>query len=200
MVSGHLETAPSALDSKQAWSWHGAMRRARGALRFVVGGAVAGVMTVPGVVLLTPTTAAAIPGGDITEVCTGETSPDGTTFTLNADCGPVETELTVPPDITTINGGGFTISAMDPTVAPFQWTGGIVTNETAGQTMNIQNVTIAGPEDGFVLSTNSNFVVYGIWFDDAGGSVSDVIVEHIWQQPTPQARPTRLAGPSGPTP
>ncbi len=143
------------------------------------------------VALVSASPAAAIPGGDITEVCTGETSPDGTTFTLTADCGPVETELTVPPDITTVNGGGFTISAIDSALA--QWTGGIVTNETAGQTMNIQNVTIAGPAAGFVVSTLANNVVYGIWFNDAGGSVSDVIVEHIWQQPNP-ASPSNQTG------
>ena len=52
--------------------------------------------------------------------------------------------------------------------------------------MNIQNVTISGPEAGFVVSTTANNVVYGIWFNDAGGSVSNVIVEHIWQQPNPK--------------
>ena len=103
----------------------------------------------------------------------------------------METPLTVPPGITTVNGGGFTISAIDSALA--QWTGGIVTNETAGQTMNIQNVTISGPPAGFVVSTLANNVVYGIWFNDAGGSVSDVIVEHIWQQPNP-ASPSNQTG------
>ena len=70
---------------------------------------------------------------------------------MTADCGPVTAELTVPPGITTVDGGGFTISAMDS--APMlQWNGGIVTNATAGATMNIQNVTIVGPVDGFVVS------------------------------------------------
>ena len=151
-------------------------------------GVVAVLATLAGtfVALVSASPAAAIPGGDITQVCTGTTSPDGTTFTLTDDCGPVETPLTVPPGITTVDGGGeFTISATDSANA--QWHGGIVTNETAGQTMNIQNVTISGPEAGFVISTISTNVLYGIWFNDAGGSVSDVIVEHIWQQPNPQS-------------
>ncbi len=147
---------------------------------------VAVVATLAGtfVALVSASPAAAIPGGDITQVCTGTT--DGTTFTLTDDCGPVETPLTVPPGITTVDGGGeFTISATDSANA--QWHGGIVTNETAGQTMNIQNVTISGPEAGFVISTISTNVLYGIWFNDAGGSVSNVIVDHIWQQPNPQS-------------
>ena len=95
--------------------------------------------------------AAPIPGGDITTVCTG--TINGTTFTLTADCGAVETPLTVPPGITTVDGGGeFTISATDS--AMHSGNGGIVTNATAGQTMNIQNVTITGPEAGFLLCTN----------------------------------------------
>ena len=98
--------------------------------------------------------AAPIPGGSITAVCAGTTN--GTTFTLTADCGEVTTSLTVPANITTVDGGGHTISATDlngadPTVhTPIpQFNGGIVTNATPGQTMNIQNVTITGPAAGF---------------------------------------------------
>jgi uncharacterized repeat protein (TIGR01451 family) len=130
--------------------------------------------------------AAPITGGDITAVCTGTTS--GTTFTLTADCGEVTTSLTVPATITTVDGGGHIISATDlngadPSVhTPIpQWNGGIVTN-TPGQAMNIRNVTITGPAAGFSLCNNSGNVLYGIYFNGAaGGSVTNVTVDHIFQ-------------------
>ena len=119
-----------------------------------------------------------IPGGDITAVCTG--TVNGSTFTLTADCGPVSSSLTVPATITTVDGAGHTISADDAGAAQFN--GGIVTNAGPGQTMNIQNLTITGPAAGFQLCTNSGFVLYGIFFNGAaGGSVSNVIVQHIFQ-------------------
>jgi hypothetical protein len=101
----------------------------------------------------------------------------------------VTTSLTVPSTITTVDGGGHTISATDlngadPTVhTPIpQFNGGIVTNATPGQTMNIQNVTITGPAAGFSLCNNSNNVLYGIFFNGAGGgSVTNVTVDHIFQ-------------------
>ena len=122
--------------------------------------------------------AAPIGGGDITVVCAGTIS--GSTFTLTADCGPVSTSLTVPPTITTVDGAGHTISADDNGSAQFN--GGIVTNAGAGQTMNIRNVTITGPAAGFQLCVNAGFVLYGIYFNGAaGGSVSNVIVDHLFQ-------------------
>jgi len=133
------------------------------------------------VVALAPAAGAVpIPGGDITAVCTGTTS--GTTFTLTADCGEVTTSLTVPSSITTVDGGGHIISATDlPGPATPQFNGAVVTNATAGQTMNVQNVTITGPASGFQLCANSGFVLYGIFFNDASGSVSNVTVDHIFQ-------------------
>jgi len=48
--------------------------------------------------------------------------------------------------------------------------------------MNIQNVTITGPAAGFSLCNNSGNVLYGIYFNGAaGGSVSNVTVQHIFQ-------------------
>jgi uncharacterized repeat protein (TIGR01451 family) len=135
--------------------------------------------------------AALISGGDITAVCAGIENPIGT-YTLTANCGDVTSPLTVPLGITTVDGGGFTISAtdlanpLDPTDHTIpQFNGGIVTN-TPGQTMNIQNVTITGPADGFSLcgpgAPGANAVLYGIFFDRAaGGSVSNVTVQHIFQ-------------------
>jgi uncharacterized repeat protein (TIGR01451 family) len=135
--------------------------------------------------------AAPIPGGSITAVCTG--TVNGSTFTLTADCGDVTSPLTVPSTITTVDGGGHIISATDlanpadPTDHTIpQFDGGIVTNAVPGQTMNIQNVTITGPAAGFSLCgpgpPGSNAVLYGIFFNGAaGGSVSNVTVQHIFQ-------------------
>src|SRR4029450_5001531 len=100
--------------------------------------------------------AAPITGGDITAVCTGTTS--GTTFTLTADCGEVTTSLTVPPTITTVDGGGHILSATD--IGGAQFNGAVLTNATAGQTMNLQNLTVSGPATGFQLCTNAGNVLY----------------------------------------
>jgi len=91
----------------------------------------------------------------------------------------VTTSITVPSNITTVNGNNFTISGTD-TGSP-QFNGAILTNASAGQTMNIQNLTVSGPVDGFQLCTNSNFLLYGILFNDASGTVDNVIVDHIFQ-------------------
>ncbi len=80
----------------------------------------------------------------------------------------------------TLDGGGFTISATDASYpGTDHWNGAIVTN--AGPTMNIQNVTIAGPDAGFKLCVNSGNVLYGIYFNDASGTVSNVTVDNIFQ-------------------
>ena len=47
--------------------------------------------------------------------------------------------------------------------------------------MHIQNLTVTGPEDGFQLCVNSGNVLYGIFFNDAGGTVNNVTVDHIFQ-------------------
>ena len=102
----------------------------------------------------------------------------GTTYTLTANCAVTE-PLTVP-DGMTLDGGGFTISATDASYpGTDHWNGAIVTN--AGPTMNIQNVTIAGPDAGFKLCVNSGNVLYGIYFNDASGTVSNVTVDNIFQ-------------------
>jgi hypothetical protein len=115
--------------------------------------------------------------------CPGNLS--GTTYTLTADCGPTTAPITVPSTISTVNGNGHTVSATDLPAPPTpEFNGAILTNESAGQTMNIENLTVSGPATGFQICTNSNFVLYGILFNDAGGSVSGVTVEHIWQGQT----------------
>jgi hypothetical protein len=164
-------------------------------MRFRVGFAFGAMMMSAAVVPVVSTVgggvaaAAPIAGGDITLVCAGTTNAATHTFTLTANCGEVTTSLTVPPTITTVDGGGHVISATDlanpadPTDHTIpQFNGGIVTNAGAGQAMNIQNVTITGPAAGFSLCNNSNNVLYGIFFNGAsGGSVTNVTVDHIFQ-------------------
>ena len=104
---------------------------------------VAALLAVPVVLVVTAPPAAAAP---LQTACPAGTLA-GTTYTLTADCAVTE-PLTVP-DGFTLDGGGFTISATDAGGA--QWNGGIVTNEAPGGSMNIQNLTVTGPEDGFQL-------------------------------------------------
>jgi hypothetical protein len=130
------------------------------------------------------------PGGDITTVCTGSIS--GTTFTLTANCGPTTAAITVPSTITTVDGGGHTISATD--IGFPEYNGAILTNATAGQTMDIKNLTVSGPATGFQICTNSTDILFGIYFNDASGSVSGVTVENIWQQQTGITSPSCQTG------
>jgi hypothetical protein len=108
--------------------------------------------------------------------CVGDLT--GTTFTLTAPC-TTTAPILVPSTITTVDGGDLTISATDGGGA--QWNGAILTNASPGQTMNIQNLTISGPAAGFQLCTISTNVLYGIYFNGAGGSVTNVVVDHIFQ-------------------
>ena len=91
------------------------------------------------------------------------------TFTLTGDC-----DTTVPltvPDGFTVDGAGFTITAHDasPTVL---FEGAVVTN--GGTSMNVSNLTIQGT--GFAGCSG---ILTGIFFVNASGSVSDVVVEGI---------------------
>jgi uncharacterized repeat protein (TIGR01451 family) len=117
---------------------------------------------------------------------------------LTANCA-VTSPVTVPAGITTIDGagpgappGGYTISATD--IGSSQWNGAILTNASAGQTVNIENLTVSGPIDGFQVCTNSPNTLFGIYFNDASGSVDHVTVEHIWQQPNASNAPSCNAG------
>jgi hypothetical protein len=128
-------------------------------------------------------TAAPFPGGPITTACTGNSI--GSTFTLTANCGPTTAPITVP-DGFTVDGGGFTISAEDPSGGQFN--GGVLTNAVGGTSMFIKNITVTGPVDGFNTCHQANFPLYGIYFNDASGSVSGVTVAHIWQIPDPNTQ------------
>ena len=147
------------------------MAKSRHALTALASTLIVGLGVVP-IVLVTATPAAA---ADITTACPGTTT--GTIFTLSANCGPVTAPLTVPNGFT-IDGAGHTVSAND--AGGTQWDGGgIVTS--AGATMNIRNLNITGPVGGFQICRNSGFLLYGIWFNDAGGTVDNVTVDHIYQ-------------------
>jgi hypothetical protein len=60
--------------------------------------------------------------------------------------------------------------------------------------VNIENLTVSGPVGGFSISTISTNVVYGILFNDSSGTVNNVTVEHIWQQPNASGAPSPNTG------
>ncbi len=102
-------------------------------------------------------------------------APVAGVITLTGDC-----DTTVPltiPDGVTLNGAGFTITAHD--VADGSFNGAVVTN--AGTSMNVENLTIMGT--GFTqtqpVGSCGRAALYGIWFNGAGGSVSNVTVTGI---------------------
>jgi hypothetical protein len=92
------------------------------------------------VVLSAPPVAAADPS--VETFCAGNLS--GTTFTLTADCGPTADPLSVP-DGHTLDGPGHTLSASDLGVGVPQFDGAVITNETPGGSMTIENLTVSGP-------------------------------------------------------
>ncbi|HEY2656414.1 MAG TPA: putative Ig domain-containing protein [Solirubrobacteraceae bacterium] len=106
--------------------------------------------------------------------------------------------ISVPSTITTVNGAGHTISATNPDTGVY--TGAVLTNATSGQTMNIKNLTITGPTAGFSFplpqpSCNSPFPgLFGIFFNDASGSVNNVKVLNIFQTYTGPGSPACIVG------
>jgi hypothetical protein len=82
------------------------------------------------------------------------------------------------------------MSATD--IGSAQFNGGILTNATPGQTMHIENLIVSGA--GFQVCTNSSNTLFGIYFNDASGSVNKVTVEHIFQEPNPSNAPSCNAG------
>ena len=99
----------------------------------------------------------------------------GSAFTLTADC-----DTTVPltiPDGVTLNGAGSTITAHDVTAGSFN--GAVLSN--AGTSMNVEDLTIMGT--GFTQTqppgSCGRATLNGIWFNGAGGSVTNVTVTGI---------------------
>lgn len=108
----------------------------------------------------------------IETACAGTLS--GSTFTLSADCDT--TVQLLVPDGVTVNGANHTITAHDPVAANF--VGGVVTNDPASHAMTVQNLTIRGT--GFATGCTGQPLI-GLFFNDAGGSVSGVHVLDITQ-------------------
>jgi hypothetical protein len=101
--------------------------------------------------------------------------PTGNTFTLNGNCD-TSVQLTVPPGVT-VDGAGHTITAHDPSPGvPFS--GAVLTNDPASTSMAIEGLTIEGT--GFE-GICAGQILTGIFFNNAGGSVSHVNVEDITQ-------------------
>ena len=105
--------------------------------------------------------------------CSGTLS--GSAFTLTADC-----DTTVPltiPDGVTLNGAGHTITAHDVTDGSFN--GAVLSN--AGTSMNVEDLTIMGT--GFTQTqppgSCGRATLNGLWFNGAGGSVTNVTVTGI---------------------
>src|SRR5438105_3072595 len=79
------------------------------------------------------------------QACSFNNSAKSKTMTLNADC--VTDHSIVVPNGYTLDGAGHTITAVDPTTAPFHFVGGVVQN--GGAVANVTNlkVTASGVAD-----------------------------------------------------
>ncbi len=105
--------------------------------------------------------------------CAGTLS--GGTFTLTADCDTT-VQLTVPDGLE-IDGADHTITAHDPGPGiPFSRA--VLTNDPTGHSMTIENLTVLGT--GFAVNCSGQ-ILTGIFFNDARGSLSDVVVQGITQ-------------------
>jgi hypothetical protein len=139
--------------------------------RFRVLLACGALITFPVIVpiVLSRGTASAAADPNVETTCPG--TLNGTTFTLTRNCDTA-VQLSVP-DGHTLNGGGFAMHAHDPGGGSF-FGGAVLTN--AGTSMNVTNLTVKGT--GF--ATNCGVLgLYGILFNDASGSVSNVQVLDI---------------------
>ncbi len=123
----------------------------------LTGGGVAGAATDPSI-----------------ETCAGTLS--GSTFTLTSNCDATA-PLTVP-DGMTVNGAEHTITAHDTTPGSFD--GGVVTS--AGTSMNVENLTIMGT--GFTDPSCARGTLNGLFFNGAGGSVTNVTITGITENNT----------------
>ena len=103
---------------------------------------------------------------------------------MTADCGEVTSSLTVPNGFT-VEGGGNVITATDPVGVSFD--GGVVTNAPGATSMHVNNVIIQAV--GFTFHGAQNcesspgvqLVQIGLFFNDANGTATDVIVRDITQ-------------------
>jgi hypothetical protein len=103
------------------------------------------------------------------------TGPVGGVTSLNGSCN-TDATLTLPAGTTTFDGGSFTITATDPGGGVF-FSGAVLTNNTSETTMNVKDLTIIGT----FAAAPSCTTLMGIWFNNAGGTVSNVNVQGITQ-------------------
>ena len=114
--------------------------------------------------------------------CTFTTNAKNKTMTLDADC-TTDTTIGVP-DGYTLNGKGFTITAVDgPAGAAFN--GAVVQND--GAAMNVKNLKIDGASNA---PNNCVAVFNGVAFMNASGSIKGVTLNNIGLRPavSPGAR------------
>jgi hypothetical protein len=104
--------------------------------------------------------------------CTFTTS--GTTMTLNGNC-TTDASITVPNGFT-LDGAGYTITAVDPPAGHF--VGGVIQN--GGATANVTNVVITASGLSDICDGGANRL-RGILFDTASGSISGVQVVNLNQ-------------------
>ena len=124
------------------------------------------------VALAIPATAFAAPFGSSGHgTCTFTTNAKAKTMSLVADC-TTDTTIGVP-DGYTLDGKGFTITAVDgPSGASFE--GAVVEND--GTAMNVKNLKIEGG-----VPNNCVAVFNGVAFMNAGGSIKNVTLNNIGQ-------------------
>jgi hypothetical protein len=108
--------------------------------------------------------------------CSFSTNAKSKTMTLNADC--TVTQSVVVPNGYTLDGAGHTITAVDPSTAPFHFVGGVVQNGGAVASVTNLKVTASGLADACDAGADR---LRGILFDGASGSITNNTVTHINQ-------------------
>ena len=139
--------------------------------RFRVGLAVVAMVMFAAVVPVVSTATGGVANAAV-PACAPLPAPVAGVITLPGDCDTTATLMI--PDGVTLNGAGHTITAHDPTGGNFS--GAVLTN--AGTSMMIENLTIKGT--GFATDCGVAGL-YGIFFNNASGSVSGVTVQDITQ-------------------
>ena len=149
--------------------------RGMGHFRHTLGPVAAALVLSSGLLVLGAVSAAASSDPSVETACAGTLS--GNTFALSANC-----DTTVPltvPDGVILNGAGHTITAHDVAGTPGSFDGAVLSN--AGTSMSIEDVTVMGT--GFTQTQPAGScgraTLNGIWFNGAGGSVTNVTVTGI---------------------
>ena len=125
------------------------------------------------VALAIPATAFAAPPGPNDPSCSFTPNEKTKTVSLVADC-TTDTTIVVQ-DGYTLDGKGFTITAIDPPTGTV-FTGAVVQNAGTGTAMNVKNLTIEGGNPD-----NCVGIFNGVAFINAGGSIKNVTLNNIGQ-------------------